>query len=86
MPTYISVTKPTSRLADAKTASLAKALGPAIIEPFEALLNCFAETHDDNMVQEGGRTKHRREEPKCCCCVAIRNAQKTLRAIKGREL
>ncbi len=69
-------------------------IGPAIIEPFQELLLCMIEAHESSMSRNYGdetlldadMKNHRREEPKCSYCRAIREGEKTLKAIKGRVL
>ena len=92
MPAYISV-EPIKKdrtdganIAEEPNLFVDVQIGPAILDPFYKLMQNLAELHDENMEREGGMTKHRREEPKCEYCATIKNAQKTWKAINGRNL
>lgn len=57
-------------------------IGPAILEPFQALLDCMIEAHADEVAHrhygDGGKG--------CSYCKAIRAARKTIKAIDGERL
>ncbi len=57
-------------------------IGPAILNPFQAVMNCLIEAHEPEV-----RAKHHGDGAyRCSYCAAIRNAKKTLKAINGRPL
>ncbi len=57
-------------------------IGPAILEPVEVLLECMTESHADEVA-----TNHHGDGARgCTYCRAIKNVEKMLKGVKGKNL